>query len=132
MNWLAIALGGALGSVLRYAVYRLAQQGQAQGFLPLLPTAFPLGTFAVNVLGCFAIGLLWSAEAALGWSAETRAFAMTGLLGGFTTFSTFGLEGAQLLRGGEPGLALGYLGLSVALGLGAAFAGLQAGRWIGA
>ncbi len=131
MNWLAIALGGALGSVLRYAVYRGSLQYSSAH---PLAGGFPYGTFAVNVLGAFAIGVLWAwqaqghPEGQSAWSAEARAFLFTGLLGGFTTFSTFSLEGAQLIKGGAPGMAALYLLGSLALGLVAALAGMGLGR----
>jgi len=144
MKWLAIALGGAAGSILRYAIYLLTTNWQDQralaGRVPAwMPTAFPLGTFAVNIIGAFLIGLLWAWQHESGlanangssssaWSPEIRALVFTGLLGGFTTFSTFSLEGAQLFRGGEPSLAGVYLVGSLVLGLAAAFAGMAFGR----
>jgi CrcB protein len=85
MRWLWIFAGGGLGAVLRY---ELGGWVQAHG-----GSAFPWGTFAVNALGCFAIGLVatWIDERA-GGGPELRAFLLTGVLGGFTTFSAFGLE----------------------------------------
>jgi fluoride exporter len=106
-----VAVGGAVGSVARYKLGSLV--------LATCPDwRFPLGTFVVNVLGCLVIGGL----AALGErssliSADARAFLFTGILGGFTTFSAFGLETFQLLKRGELLVAGSYVGLSVVVGL---------------
>jgi CrcB protein len=105
---LLVAAGGALGSVLRYLVSLAA--------LGWLGAGFPWGTLAVNLLGSAAIGLL----AGLGIGGPARLFLVTGLLGGFTTFSAFSLETA-LLWERAPGLAAAYVAASVGLGL-AAFA----------
>ena len=117
MQWLAIALGGALGSVLRFA---------AVGYLtPLLNYRFPLGTFVVNMSGSFLIGVayvLLVEKAAL--SAEWRLFFITGVLGGFTTFSAFSLEILQLWQEGHVFNAFAYAGASVILGLLMAFIGM--------
>lgn len=105
---LLVALGGALGSVLRHlvSVFAATQLG----------TAFPYGTLAVNVVGSALIGL----AAGLGLSGEARLFLVTGLLGGFTTFSAFSLETGALFER-SPALAMLYVIASVGLGL-AAFA----------
>ncbi len=101
-----VGLGGAFGSICRF---------KAGAFLTAqFPGAILPATLCINVLGCFGIGIL----AALGekrgvLTSETRLFLMTGVLGGFTTFSTFGLETFGLLRGEKPGLALLYVGFSV-------------------
>lgn len=117
MQWLAIALGGALGSVFRFA---------AVGYLtPLLGFRFPLGTFVVNILGSFLIGVayvLLVEKATL--PAEWRLFFITGILGGFTTFSAFSLEILQLWQEGHVLNALIYASSSVILGLLFAFAGM--------
>jgi CrcB protein len=117
MQWLAIALGGALGSVLRFA---------AVGYLtPLLNYRFPLGTFVVNILGSFLIGVayvLLVEKATL--PAELRLFFITGILGGFTTFSAFSLEILQLWQEGHIFNALVYASSSVILGLMMAFIGM--------
>jgi CrcB protein len=101
MQWLVIALGGALGSMARFA---------AVGYMtPLLNFRFPIGTFMVNVLGSFLIGVafvLLTKKFAL--APEWRLFFMTGVLGGFTTFSAFSLETLQLLQGGHWLTAMGY------------------------
>jgi CrcB protein len=116
---LLVGLGGCIGSIARYALGMLLTQPAAHG-------RFPLGTFAVNVLGCLLAGLLagwWERQALL--SADARLFVFTGLLGGFTTFSAFGLETVALLRRGEPGTAVLYAGGSVALGIAAVWLGLR-------
>ena len=117
MQWLAIALGGALGSVLRFA---------AVSYLtPLLNYRFPLGTFVVNLLGSFLIGVayvLLVEKTKL--PVEYRLFFITGLLGGFTTFSAFSLEILQLWQEGHVLNALTYATGSVILGLLMAFAGM--------
>jgi CrcB protein len=88
MTWILVGLGGALGSLTRYGAYRL---------WPTPTGGWPVATFTVNVLGSFAIGLLYMYVAARGVSADNaRLFWMTGVLGGFTTYSAFALETALL------------------------------------
>lgn len=117
MQWLAIALGGALGSVLRFA---------AVSYLtPLFGIRFPLGTFAVNLVGSFLIGVayvLLVEKTTL--PVEWRLFFITGMLGGFTTFSAFSLEMLQLWQTGHVVNALVYASSSVILGLFMAFLGM--------
>ncbi len=117
MQWLAIALGGALGSMLRFAVV---------GYLtPLLNYRFPLGTFAVNMLGSFLIGVAYVLLVErTSLPAEWRLFFITGILGGFTTFSAFSLEILQLWQEGHLFNALVYASSSVVLGLLFAFIGM--------
>lgn len=110
---LAVALGGAAGSVLRYWA-TLAAGGLGWG-------GFPWSTIAINVLGSFAIG--WFATAHGAASQELRLLVMTGLCGGFTTFSAFSLQTLDLIRAGDWGAAAVNIGLSVLLCLGAVFAG---------
>lgn len=101
--WLAVALGGAIGSM-----------GRA-GISVWLPSvgAFPLPTFAVNLLGSLAIGLLWATLTRVDASAMWSAFVITGVLGGFTTFSSFSLETLLLFEQGAWQTALLYLALSL-------------------
>lgn len=91
VRWLWIFLGGGVGAVLRYELGGWVQAHTG--------AAFPWGTFAVNALGCLAIGLLatWFDERGAG-GLELRALLVTGVLGGFTTFSAFGLETWRLLE----------------------------------
>ena len=110
---IAVGAGGFLGSVLRYLI----------GLLPVRETTlFPVRTFAINLLGCALIGCL-AALASRNTTLDPRLilFLKVGLCGGFTTFSTFGLETAQLIRGGHPAVAALYVVLSVALGVGLVF-----------
>jgi len=130
MTWLAVAFGGAIGSMARYGVSLAAMQG----YLGNPNAAFPLGTFLVNVLGSFLMGLLWGWQSAqpLAWSPVQRGAVFSGLLGGFTTFSAFSLEGLQLFRAGQHSMALFYLGGSVLVGTAAAGFGFWLGqRWAG-
>jgi CrcB protein len=91
---------------------------------------FPLPTFLVNVLGCLVAGLLAGFAVKQDWFSEQhRLFLFTGILGGFTTFSAFGVETVHLLREGHVGIAALYVGLSVIVGIGALWlAMLIAGR----
>jgi CrcB protein len=106
----AVAVGGALGSAARY--------GLAQAW-PTPPHGFPWSTFLTNVTGCLAIGLLLGVRR----TRSVRAFAATGVLGGFTTFSTFAVEGAGLWRADRPWLAVSYVAGTLAGALGAAWLG---------
>jgi CrcB protein len=120
--WLAVALGGAIGSVCRFGFGRLATQA--------LGRDFPWGTFGVNVLGGFVMGLAAATmmERAPGSWGRFAPFLMTGVLGGFTTFSAFSLDALYLIeRGALPKAAL-YVGGSVALSIAALWAGLALGR----
>lgn len=125
MNLLLVALGGALGSVLRYLAGALVSRHA--------PLDFPYATLAVNVVGCFIIGLLVPAfiphsPTAASGHLHAKLLLVTGLLGGFTTFSAFGLETYTLYRGGHPTLAALNIVASVALGLGAVALGVRFGR----
>lgn len=117
---LAVAVGGAMGAVARYAV------GVAVG---RLVHGFPLATVLVNVLGSFAMGLLVEA-AALRWSLspELRAMLAVGFLGAFTTFSTFSLDVVTLAARKDWGVAVLYIGVSVFFSIAALIAGLRVGR----
>jgi CrcB protein len=100
MVWLSVAVGGALGSVARHAVNHVIHQRW-------LVARFPLGTLVVNVAGCFVIGVLAGAVASerLALRFWWREFVFVGLLGGFTTFSTFGLDTFLLARSDGTGAA---------------------------
>lgn len=117
---LLVASGGALGAVARYGVGRLAAR--------LHPTAeWPWGTLTANVIGGLLMGLLagWLASREGPQAEALRLFAAVGVLGGFTTFSAFGLEAMSLIRRGDLGTAALYAGGSVALGITAVWLGLQ-------
>lgn len=117
MQWLAIAIGGALGSVFRFA---------AVSYLtPLINQRFPFGTFIVNLSGSFLIGVayvLLVEKTTL--PTEWRLFFITGILGGYTTFSAFSLEILQLWQEGHVLNAFVYASGSVILGLLMAFIGM--------
>jgi fluoride exporter len=119
---LAIALGGAIGSVARYAVVLFARG---------LTLGFPLGTLLVNVVGSFAIGLLgfWLASK-LPDADNWRNFLLTGMLGGFTTFSAFSLDTLLLVQNGRSTSAVVYVLLSVFGSLAAVFVGYQFAKLI--
>jgi CrcB protein len=112
-----IGLGGAIGSVFRYLTSVLVSKYWNQ--------SFPLATFLTNVLGCFIIGIIIGlleknnlANGNLKW------FLVTGFCGGYTTFSTFGIENHSLLQSNQSLLAFSYIALSVVLGIFAVWFGL--------
>jgi CrcB protein len=115
-----IALGGALGAPLRYALEELHPAG---------PDGFPLTTVLVNVSGAFALGL-FLALAAGRWSRSRylRPLVATGFLGAYTTFSTFAVELVTLGKDGHLPMAVWYAASSLAVGIGAAVAGIALGR----
>ena len=119
-QFLAVAIGGAFGSSLRFAVGRALTPSGA---------GIPWGTVAVNLLGCLLIGLL------VGWSEQNgglgdnlRALAVAGFLGGFTTFSAFGLETVVLAREAGTAPSLAYFSLQIVGGLLLVVLGLFVGR----
>ena len=116
---LLVGVGGFIGSVARYKLGGLVLHLAAQ-------QRFPYSTFAVNVLGCLVMGLLAGAAARYEvFGPGTRLLLFTGVLGGFTTFSAFGLEATQLVRRGEFWLAALYAGSSVVLGIAAVWVGIR-------
>lgn len=106
-----VAAGGAIGSVVRYMVSQL--------------TGYPFGTLAVNVVGSFAIGIAFMVLAARG---PGYLFFVTGVLGGFTTFSAFSLESVRMIENGQFAAAAGYATASVILSLLACMGGLALAR----
>ena len=112
-----IGLGGAVGSICRYLM---------QIFISRYVTlTFPLGTFLVNISGCFAIGLLFGLANKYAWmTIEWRLLLITGVCGGYTTFSSYSYEGLTLLRQGNYLYFASYILLSVLLGLLATWGGL--------
>lgn len=125
-----VGAGGAVGSALRYAVSGAAQRLFASGAVagPAASAAFPAGTLVVNVTGSLLIGLIAGlAESRSLLSAEARLLLVTGVLGGYTTFSAFSLETLLLLRAGQTTTALTSVVLQIVLGVAAAFAGFTVG-----
>ncbi|PXW65422.1 fluoride efflux transporter CrcB [Methylobacterium sp. B4] len=109
MNTLLVFLGAGLGGVLRHGVNLFALR---------LGSGFPWGTLGINVVGSVLMGLVTGWLALRGGLPQTRLFVATGLLGGFTTFSTFSLEAVTLLERGEWPAALAYVLVSVLAGIG--------------
>jgi CrcB protein len=117
MNYLLVFVGGGLGSTLRYIVNIVTPR--------FLGMAFPYHTFIINITGSTVMGLIagylaFKGDAAASW----RLFLMTGILGGYTTFSAFSLDAAVLYERGEIGAALFYVLGSVVLSIAGLFAGL--------
>jgi len=126
LKWIFIAVGGGFGSMMRYAMQDLAKQ-------LLVGHIFPVGTMCVNLLGCLVIGLLSGYFAGPHLVREEYRIGLTvGVLGGFTTFSTFGFETFTLLNDREYTLAALNVFLSCGLGLAAVWLGYRlAERWFG-
>ena len=99
MIWILVGVGGALGSMARHGVNHLIQSRLS---------ALPFGIFTINVVGSVAIGVVAGLVASGRWSAsvEARTFLVVGVLGGFTTFSSFSLDTLTLIRGGHLGYAM--------------------------
>jgi CrcB protein len=91
---------------------------------------FPLGTFIINVLGCFCIGFLGGLSERTTIDPNLRLLLQTGFLGGFTTFSSFGLETFQLLHRGEGGTAAAYLTASNLVGVGVVIGAFFLSKWL--
>ena len=122
MTAFVVALGSALGGLARYWLGVAAERAWGD--------TFPWGTLIINVVGSFVIGIFFTLTSATGVvpaSLNVRLFVMTGLCGGFTTFSAFSLQSVQLMRSGEWGPAIAYVAGSVLLCLGAA----ALGHWLG-
>jgi CrcB protein len=120
-NLLLLGLGGGIGSILRYLGQRLAYK--------IYPVHFPWGTFGVNVIGCFLIGLFWGMSfKSFDDNESWKLFLMTGLCGGFTTFSAFTLEGIGLLKEQKLALFFLYVAASVIAGLAATYLGMKISR----
>ncbi|MBY5772648.1 fluoride efflux transporter CrcB [Rhizobium leguminosarum bv. viciae] len=118
---LLVAVGGAIGSLLRYYV--------GQWALRLMGPAFPWGTLAVNVVGCFVIGVFAELIARkFNASVELRLLLITGFLGGFTTFSAFSLDAISLFERGEAVAGGIYIAASVGLSMAAVMTGLAVMR----
>ena len=119
---LLIAFGGAIGSVGRHVVGRMIGPASSGGF--------HWHTLVVNVSGSFALGLLLVIAARQGWPGWWRPLLGVGILGGYTTFSTFSLESAELILRGDMGTAAVYMSLSAIGAVAGALAGIMLGRAI--
>lgn len=114
-----VALGGAIGSVARFKLSGLVLRYS-------LDWRFPFPTFTVNIIGCLIIGILAGLASRQGFiSADMRVLLFTGLVGGFTTFSAFGLETMVLLREGHIGIAAAYVVASIVVGLAVMWLGFE-------
>ena len=121
--WVAVALGGAMGSVARFWL--------TSAMTALTGPRFPWGTLLINVLGSFVIGLVAGitlTPARVGMHPDLRIFLMTGVCGGFTTFSAFSLQTLELMQAGDMVPALGYAMGSVVFCVAATFCGWALGR----
>jgi CrcB protein len=118
---LAISLGGMIGALLRYGVGGLTHRFTSGDF--------PYGTMLVNLTGCLVIGLLWGLFERSNFPSALRLFLFIGVLGSYTTFSSFGLETFTLFRDGEVRLGLYNILITNTLGLLLVFAGYFAVRW---
>ena len=121
--WIAVALGGAIGSIGRFWL--------AGAMAALTGPRFPWGTLLINVLGSFVIGLvagLTLTPGRVGMHPDLRIFLMTGVCGGFTTFSAFSLQTLELIQAGDVVPAMGYAISSVVLCVIATYAAWALGR----
>lgn len=117
--YLLVFLGTGLGGCVRHTINLLAAR--------LLGTGFPWGTFLINISGSLVMGLIagfLAFRAGESWTQHVRLFLLTGILGGYTTFSAFSLDAALLFERGETGLMAAYVGGSVFLALAGVFGGL--------
>jgi fluoride exporter len=113
---LLVGTGSFIGGICRYLISTIVQSRSQSGF--------PYGTLLVNLTGCFVIGLLFGMIEKTPLSTEWRLFLITGILGGFTTFSAFSGETYHLIKSGYTGMALLYVALSVVVGLLLTFCGV--------
>jgi CrcB protein len=119
---LYVCLGGALGALLRYGV--------ALFLKPETVSQFPLHTFVVNLIGCLCIGWVLGWFATNGFNHTFNLFVVTGILGGFTTFSSFSAETLVLFKEGFPVKAITYATFSNILGVLLAWVGYESHKWI--
>ncbi len=122
IKYILLATGGAIGTILRYSMSGLTYR--------MVNSVFPWGTIIVNLSGSFAIGLLWGYFEFQNISSNMRNFIFIGMLGGFTTFSTYALESLNLFRDGEIKLAMTNLLLSNICGLLLVFAGFMLSKFL--
>ncbi len=122
MDYLWIAIGGAGGSILRY-FFQTLLPGSTDG-------AFPLGILVVNVVGSFLIGCCAGLFEIIATPSPIKLFLTVGILGGFTTFSSYSLGNFQMLRAGQGKMAFAYIAASNILGIGMAFLGYYLARMV--
>lgn len=122
MNWLLVVAGAAVGAPIRYLTDRAVQSRH--------DSVFPWGTFTVNMAGCLVLGTLTGAAVAGAAPSHLQLLLGTGLCGALTTYSTFSYETLRLAQSGAKAYALGNALLSVAGGLGMAFAGVKLGTTV--
>lgn len=115
-----VALGGAAGSVMRFAIIKAME---SFGWIQ-----WPWATFTVNLIGCFLVGFLASWLIKMAPDSPIRYFLITGYCGGFTTFSAFGLENAKMLAEGRTWEAILYTTFSLVVGVGMVFIGMWVGK----
>jgi CrcB protein len=115
-----VIVGGGIGSGARYLIGLWA--------LKRFGTSFPFGTAIVNLIGCFALGVVAHLAGSFAWTPEARAATVAGLLGGFTTYSSFNHETLMLIANGAAGPALANVAVTLAGGLAAGWLGLVVAR----
>jgi fluoride exporter len=121
--WVLVGAGGALGAMARHALNHVVHQRA-------LASVFPLGIFIINVTGSILIGLIagWLASGRLQWAYPMRTFVIVGVLGGFTTFSSFSLDTLALARDGHLEMAVWNVAGQTGLGLAGVWAGFRLGH----
>jgi len=122
LRFLFIAIGGAMGALLRYAISGMTYK--------YLDGVFPWGTLSVNLIGAFAIGFLWGLSEKIIISPDFRSFVFIGIIGSFTTFSTYSLETFNLFRDGEIKLALSNILISNILSIALVLVGFMTSRYL--
>lgn len=125
MTWLLVGVGGAIGAIARHGLNHLVHQ-------KWVSTVFPIGIFLINVTGSIVIGAIAGllASGRMQWSMPQRTFVVVGVLGGFTTFSSFSLDTLALARDGHIGLALWNVGGQVGLSILGVWAGFRLGHMV--
>ena len=108
-KFISVALGGALGAVMRFSVSYFSTRNFA--------SEYPWTTFVVNLLGAFLIGFFWGFFEKTNYSENVKAFVVTGIIGSFTTFSTLSLETVKLFQQGQTKLGLFHIGVTNTLGI---------------
>ena len=121
-KFVSLAVGGGVGTILRYLLSGLTHKFTSD--------IFPWGTLVVNLLGSFAIGVLWELAEQEIISVQLKIFIFVGILGGFTTFSTYNLENFNLIRDGEFHLTFMNVFLSNVFGIGLVFLGSTLSRYL--